>query len=122
MASMLVVVVGVAAAGTLFARASDCAAMVAVCAVAVLASASSFMALPLDEPKLPMRRIVLDEIEIVGDRANPNTAEEALSLLVNKRIDLSPLMTHRFALNDFAAALDTYEQRRNGAVKVAVKP
>jgi L-iditol 2-dehydrogenase len=69
-----------------------------------------------------MRRIVLDEIEIIGDRANPNTAEEALSLLVNKRIDLSPLMTHRFALNDFATALDTYENRKGGAVKVAVKP
>ena len=78
--------------------------------------------LPLEEPRLPMKRIVLDESEIVGDRANPNTAEEALSLLVNGRVDLTPLFTHSFALNDFAAALDTFEQRRDGAVKVAVKP
>jgi L-iditol 2-dehydrogenase len=69
-----------------------------------------------------MKRIVLDEIEIVGNRANPNTAEEALSLLVNGRIDLRPLLTHRFPLSDFARALDVFERRADGAVKVAVKP
>jgi L-iditol 2-dehydrogenase len=92
------------------------------CLCAAKGGVVSVIGLPLDEPKLPMRRIVLDEIEIVGNRANPNTAEEALSLLVNRRVDLSPLMTHRFALNEFVTALETYEQRRDGAVKVAVKP
>ena len=69
-----------------------------------------------------MKRIVLDEIEIVGDRANPNTAEDALSLLVNGRVDLTPLMTHRFPLAEFATALEIFERRRDGAVKVAIKP
>ena len=69
-----------------------------------------------------MKRIVLDEIEIVGDRANPNTAEAALALLVNGRVDLTPLLTHRFPLADFATALDTFETRKDGAVKVAIKP
>jgi L-iditol 2-dehydrogenase len=92
------------------------------CLSAAKGGVVSVIGLPLDEPQLPMRRIVLDEIEIIGDRANPNTAEEALSLLVNRRIDLSPLMTHRFGLNEFPAALETFEQRKDGAVKVAVKP
>jgi L-iditol 2-dehydrogenase len=92
------------------------------CLSAAKGGVVSVIGLPLEEPRLPMRRIVLDEIEIVGDRANPNTAEEALSLLVNGRVDLTPLFTHSFALNDFATALDTFEQRRDGAVKVAVKP
>jgi L-iditol 2-dehydrogenase len=92
------------------------------CLAAAKGGVVSVIGLPLEEPRLPMKRIVLDEIEIVGDRANPNTAEEALSLLVNGRVDLTPLFTHSFALNDFAAALDTFEQRRDGAVKVAVKP
>ena len=78
--------------------------------------------LPLEEPRLPMKRIVLDEIEIVGDRANPNTADAALALLVNGRVDLGPLLTHRFPLADFAIALDTFESRKDGAVKVAIKP
>ena len=69
-----------------------------------------------------MKRIVLDEIEIVGDRANPNTAEAALALLVNSRVDLTPLLTHRFPLADFATALDTFETRKDGAVKVAITP
>ena len=57
-----------------------------------------------------------------ADRTNPDTAEDALSLLVNGRIDLTPLLTHRFPLADFAHALDTFERRRDGAVKVAIKP
>ena len=69
-----------------------------------------------------MRRIVLDEIEIVGDRANPNTADAALALLVNGRVDLKPLLTHRFVLAEFATALDTFETRKDGAVKVAITP
>jgi L-iditol 2-dehydrogenase len=69
-----------------------------------------------------MKRIVLDEVEIVGNRANPNTAQATIELLQNKRIDLSPLMTHRFALKDFGKALDIFEKREDGAIKVATKP
>ena len=80
------------------------------CLAAAKGGVVSVIGLPLEEPRLPMKRIVLDEIEIVGDRANPNTAEEALSLLVNGRVDLTPLFTHSFALDDFATALDTFER------------
>jgi L-iditol 2-dehydrogenase len=43
-------------------------------------------------------------------------------MLKNGRIDLTPLLTHRFPLRDFAEALDTFESRRGGAIKVATKP
>lgn len=92
------------------------------CLAAAKGGVVSVIGIPHEEPALPMKRIVLDEIEIIGDRANPNTAEEALSLLVHGRVDLTPLLTHRFALADFATALETFEQRRDGAVKVAIKP
>ena len=92
------------------------------CLAAAKGGVVSVIGIPHEEPRLPMKRIVLDEIEIVGDRANPNTAEDALALLVNGRVDLTPLLTHRFALADFATALDTFERRRDGAVKVAIKP
>lgn len=104
----------------------ECAGTAAAIRDACLAAAKggvvSVIGIPHEEPTLPMKRIVLDEIEIVGDRANPNTAADALSLLVNGRVDLAPLLTHRFALADFAAALDTFERRRDGAVKVAIRP
>jgi L-iditol 2-dehydrogenase len=92
------------------------------CLAAAKGGVVSVIGIPLDEPQLPMKRIVLDEIEIVGDRANPNTADAALALLVNGRVDLSPLLTHRFPLADFATALDTFESRKDGAVKVAITP
>jgi L-iditol 2-dehydrogenase len=92
------------------------------CLAAAKGGVVSVIGIPHDEPTLPMKRVVLDEIEIIGDRANPNTAEDALSLLVNGRVDLAPLLTHRFPLSEFAAALETFERRRDGAVKVAIKP
>ncbi|MEO5822661.1 MAG: NAD(P)-dependent alcohol dehydrogenase, partial [Vicinamibacteraceae bacterium] len=92
------------------------------CLAAAKGGVVSVIGIPHEDPILPMKRIVLDEIEIVGDRANPNTAEAALSLLVNGRVDLAPLLTHRFTLADFATALDTFETRKDGAVKVGITP
>lgn len=82
----------------------------------------SVIGIPHSNPSIPLKRIVLDEVEIIGDRANPNTAQEAIGLLVNNRIDLKPLQTHRFALKEFATALDVFEKRKDGAIKVATKP
>lgn len=82
----------------------------------------SVIGIPHSDPTLPLKHMVLNEIELVGNRANPNTAQEAIDLLLNNRIDLKPLMTHRFALTEFKTALDTYERRKDGAIKVAVKP
>ena len=82
----------------------------------------SVIGIPHSNPSLPLKRIVLDEVEIIGNRANPNTAQEAIGLLVNNRIDLKPLLTHRYALRDFATALDVFEKRKDGAIKVATKP
>ncbi len=92
------------------------------CLAAAKGGVVSVIGIPHEDPVLPMKRLVLDEIEIVGDRANPNTAEDALSMMVNGRVDVTPLVTHRFPLAEFAVALETFEQRRDGAVKVAIKP
>jgi L-iditol 2-dehydrogenase len=102
--------------------AGTAAALRDCCLAAAKGGVVSVIGIPHEEPTLPIKRIVLDEIEIVGDRANPNTAEDALALLVNRRIDLCPLLTHRFPLSDFAPALATFERRTDGAVKVAIKP
>jgi len=82
----------------------------------------SAIGIPHTEPELPLKRMVLDEVELVGNRANPNTAKETIELLQNERIDLTPLLTHRFSLKDYAKALETYEERKDGAIKVATKP
>jgi L-iditol 2-dehydrogenase len=92
------------------------------CLAASKGGVVSVIGIPHSDPSLPLKRIVLDEIEIIGDRANPNTAQEAIGLLVNNRIDLKPLMTHRFPLKEFGTALDVFEKRKDGAIKVATKP
>jgi L-iditol 2-dehydrogenase len=102
--------------------AGTAAALRDCCLAAAKGGVISVIGIPHEEPALPMKRIVLDEIEIVGDRANPNTAQDALSLLVNGRVDLTPLITHRFPLARFAEGLDVFERRLEGAVKVAIKP
>jgi L-iditol 2-dehydrogenase len=102
--------------------AGTAAALRDCCLAAAKGGVVSVIGIPHEEPMLPIRRIVLDEIEIVGNRANPNTAEDALALLVNGRVDLTPLLTHRFPLTEFARALDVFERRQDGAVKVAIKP
>jgi L-iditol 2-dehydrogenase len=66
--------------------------------------------------------MVLDEVELVGNRANPNTALPTIQMLANGRIDVTPLLTHRFPLSEFAEALETFESRREGSIKVATKP
>ncbi len=102
--------------------AGTAAALRDCCLSAAKGGAVSVIGIPHEDPQLPMKRIVLDEIEIVGNRANPNTAEAALALLVSGRVDLTPLLTHRFPLAQFARALDVFERRQEGAVKVAIKP
>ena len=92
------------------------------CLAASKGGVVSMIGIPHDDPALPIKRIVLDEVELIGNRANPNTAQEAIDLLVNGRVDPTPLMTHRFALKDFATALDVFEGRKEGAIKVATKP
>lgn len=92
------------------------------CLAASKGGVVSVIGIPHSDPSLPLKRIVLDEVELVGNRANPNTAQPTIELLQNKRIDLTPLMTHRFELKDFDKALDIFEKRQDGAIKVATKP
>jgi L-iditol 2-dehydrogenase len=92
------------------------------CLAAAKGGIVSVIGIPHSDPTLPIKRMVLDEVELIGDRANPNTAGPTIEMLKNGRIDLSPLMTHRFPLREFATALDIFESRKDGAIKVATKP
>jgi L-iditol 2-dehydrogenase len=71
---------------------------------------------------LPMAKIVLEEIDLVGVRANRNTMEEVLPLIVAGRVRVKPLVTHVFGLADYGQALHTFAARIDGALKVLVRP
>ncbi|MEE9275980.1 MAG: zinc-binding dehydrogenase, partial [bacterium] len=75
-----------------------------------------------EEVPVPMSKILLDEIDIVGSRAAPNCLPEVLALVESGALRLRPLVTHRFPLREFTEALETFGQRKDGALKVIVEP
>jgi L-iditol 2-dehydrogenase len=77
---------------------------------------------PLEPAELPMQKIVLEEIDLYGVRANRGTMEEAIALIEGGRIRAKAIITHRFPLAQYAEALETFAKRRDGALKVLVQP
>jgi len=45
-----------------------------------------------------------------------------MAMVENGRVDLTPLVTHRFALDDIEEAFDLFSHQRDGVLKVAVYP
>ena len=45
-----------------------------------------------------------------------------MEMVAHGRVDLSPLVTHRFALDDILDAFDVFSHQRDGVLKVALSP
>jgi len=45
-----------------------------------------------------------------------------MNVVASGRIDLKPLVTHRFKLDDIEAAYDLFAHQRDGVLKVAITP
>jgi threonine dehydrogenase-like Zn-dependent dehydrogenase len=45
-----------------------------------------------------------------------------MAMIEHHRVDLSPLITHRFALDDIEQAFDLFSRQRDGVLKVALYP
>ncbi len=83
----------------------------------------AFTGVPTEgDTALPMQKIVLEEIDLFGVRANQNTMEEVIPLIVSGRVRVKPLVTHRFGLEEYGQALQTFADRVDGALKVLVQP
>ena len=78
--------------------------------------------IPVDEVKLDFQEFVLYEKELVGVRATAGEMRHVLPLVANGTIRAKDLITHHFSLDDFAEALATFNERRDGAMKVIVQP
>ena len=78
--------------------------------------------IPLEDARIPMPRTVLDEIDVVGVRAAAGEVPRAIELASRGRIRLRELVTHRYPLEEFAEAYATFTERRDGALKVIVRP
>ena len=83
----------------------------------------SFTGVPTEgDTPLPMQKIVLEEIDLFGVRANPNAMDEVMPLIVSERVRVKPLVTHTFPIEKYGEALHTFAERIDGALKVLVKP
>lgn len=71
---------------------------------------------------LPFKYIVHNELSIFGSRADPNVTWKVIQLLASGQLLVKDLITHAFPLAEYARALDTFVNRREGAVKVVVEP
>lgn len=82
----------------------------------------SVVSLPGEDVAIPLRRIVLEEIEIVGNRANPNTLARAMSIGLEYEDAIREMITHEFPLSDYKTALDVFNGRKENSLKVVMKP
>jgi L-iditol 2-dehydrogenase len=71
---------------------------------------------------VPYRTLVLDQISVLGSRANPNVSKPVLTLMASGRLSVKDMITHTFPLKDFKTGLDYFLQRREGALKVIIEP
>jgi L-iditol 2-dehydrogenase len=82
----------------------------------------AFTGIPKEPVSVDLQKVVLEEIDLHGVRANRNTMEEVMPLMADGRIPAGELVTHHFPLARFADALRTFNERIDGALKVIVEP
>jgi L-iditol 2-dehydrogenase len=72
--------------------------------------------------EIAMQRLVLDELELVGSRASAGEMRRVIPHVEQGRMRVREMVTHRFALADYAEALATFNDRSSGAIKILVNP
>jgi L-iditol 2-dehydrogenase len=78
--------------------------------------------IPVEDVLLSLQELVLYEKELVGVRATAGGMRRAMPLVSDGRIRVNELHTHTFPLDEFREAIDTFNERRDGALKVIIEP
>lgn len=71
---------------------------------------------------IPWNKVVFNEILIKGSKANPNVSKTVLTYFSNGAIDGERIVTHTFPLAEYEKALDIFENKKENALKVVIKP
>ncbi len=72
---------------------------------------------------IPINKIVQWNLLITGPKAEGMlNLERAIPLMADGRLNVKPLLTHTFPLEDINLAFDTFTGRIGGAIKVLVQP
>lgn len=78
--------------------------------------------IPTEGVTINLQRVVLDEVELVGSRASAGEMRRVLPLVEQGRVRVAELITHRFPLEQYQEAIDTFNDRASGAIKIIVNP
>lgn len=78
--------------------------------------------IPVEDVTLSLQQLVLYEFELAGARASAGEMARVVPLVLDGRVRAAELITHHFPLDEFAEALTTFNERREGALKVILEP
>ena len=70
----------------------------------------------------PLRELALSGLRLSMGLGNLSRMNQLMALIESGRVDLSPLVTHTFVLDDALAAYDLVENHKEKCIKVLLKP
>lgn len=78
--------------------------------------------IPTQGVEIPMQKLVLDELELVGCRATAGEMRRVMPLVEQGRIRIHEVATHRFSMNQYEQAIATFNDPVSGAIKIIIVP
>ncbi len=78
--------------------------------------------IPTVPAEIPMQKLGLDELELVGCRATAGEMRRVMPLVEQGRIRVRDVMTHTFTLAEYGKAIDTFNDPTSGAIKIIINP
>jgi L-iditol 2-dehydrogenase len=82
----------------------------------------AMVGIPTEAVALTIQPIVLNELELVGSRASAGEMRRVIPFIANGRMRVKDLITHRFPLAEYETALNTFNDRSSGALKIIIEP
>jgi L-iditol 2-dehydrogenase len=82
----------------------------------------AMVGIPTQGVEIPLQKLVLDELELVGSRASAGEMRRVMPHVANGRMRVREMITHRFPLSDYEKAIATFNDRASGAIKIIINP